>query len=877
MTARTGTWRAGHPGDESDPVTGGAAGGTEPLWPHQREAVDAVLAEFERTDRALLPMACGTGKTRVGAEIARRLAQRVPGPFLITVPTLRLLDQTVAAWARALGRPALGRIVAVCSKPGIVARYHNRLRGWEAAVTSEPDVLADLLRGGPTTVLSTYQSLDVLLSAYRRHSLPAVALALIDEAHRTAGSVGRPWSAVHDEIRLPARYRLSMTATPKVFLGGDDVISLDDETRVGRAVYSLPYGLARDRGLVAHFRMVVPLVTDADVASVVTAVENPAYYATGGTPVTARMLATQIALLRAAHQYGVRRMITYHGTVADAELFSRTLSLALQHLEPHERPSSLWAGHVHGGHAPAVRDAVLGRLSEPHHGLVVVANARLLSEGVDVPETDAVAILSPRSAIATGQIIGRAVRQQPGRFKVATVFVPANPEDGVDLADGADSPGFATVFSTARAMAATDDTLAAHTAASRRALGAAESIPPRPEQPDWLTVTGTSVPEGFARAILVRVVRETSASWHEYLGAADRFLAEGGSLADVPRNWRSPEGLAFGAWWHATHQAFTEDRVPADLREALEEVGMTKRLATAVWDTFVADLTAYRDEHGHVDVPVSHVNGAGRRLGAQVRRARDRLDRYSDAQRSQLTALGFTPNVLDAVWDTFVADLTAYRDEHGHVDVKRDHITAEGRKLGIQVGSHRETFDALPPERQAQLTALGFTPNVFDAVWDTFVADLTAYRDEYGHLDVPTDYVNAAGRPLGRKASRHRGNRWNILPAKRQAQLSTLGFTRSLLDARWSRHAAAWAAHAEESGTTMVAKAYVTPDGVNLSQWRQRQLKRLHAGKLPPHQVETLVRLGLIDPPTGAPPYDATDRSTDQGTHNPGHTGEVPR
>ncbi|MFJ7242155.1 DEAD/DEAH box helicase family protein [Streptomyces olivaceus] len=44
------------------------------LWPHQREAIDAVL----RTDQAgstrtTVVLRCGTGKTRVGSEIGQRM------------------------------------------------------------------------------------------------------------------------------------------------------------------------------------------------------------------------------------------------------------------------------------------------------------------------------------------------------------------------------------------------------------------------------------------------------------------------------------------------------------------------------------------------------------------------------------------------------------------------------------------------------------------------------------------------------------------------------------------------------------------------------------------------------------------------------------
>ncbi len=41
-------------------------------------------------------------------------------------------------------------------------------------------------------------------------------LAIVDEAHRTAGDLGRPWAAIHDNARIPAGFRLYLTATPRI-------------------------------------------------------------------------------------------------------------------------------------------------------------------------------------------------------------------------------------------------------------------------------------------------------------------------------------------------------------------------------------------------------------------------------------------------------------------------------------------------------------------------------------------------------------------------------------------------------------------------------------------------------------------------------------
>lgn len=74
------------------------------LWPHQREAIDAVLRALEPPARTLLPerglrtqviMATGSGKTRVAVRSAEELHA---GRVLVLVPSLDLLAQTEAAW-----------------------------------------------------------------------------------------------------------------------------------------------------------------------------------------------------------------------------------------------------------------------------------------------------------------------------------------------------------------------------------------------------------------------------------------------------------------------------------------------------------------------------------------------------------------------------------------------------------------------------------------------------------------------------------------------------------------------------------------------------------------------------------------------------------
>ncbi|MFE4255366.1 helicase-related protein [Streptomyces sp. NPDC056910] len=65
------------------------------------------------------------------------------------------------------------------------------------------------------------------------------------------------------------------------------------------------------------------------------------------------------------------------------------------------------------------------RLPHRPHSPAVLSNARVLGEGIDVPAIDAVVFVDPKnSPVDTVQAVGRALRQQPGAGKRATLVVP---------------------------------------------------------------------------------------------------------------------------------------------------------------------------------------------------------------------------------------------------------------------------------------------------------------------------------------------------------------------------------------------------------------------------------------------------------------------
>jgi predicted helicase len=390
------------------------------LWPHQELAVKSAVAHLADDGRCQVIAACGTGKTRIGAEASRQLA--ADGKVLVVLPGLVLLAQTARDWAGYL-REAAGVIGAVCSESVReigVAEIQPLTEDLHAGVTRDPDELAAWLRApGRLTVFSTFQSLPVSVEAARRRGVPGWDLIVIDEAHRSAGRVERAWSAVHDDEQVPARRRLYMTATPRL-MGTDkyEAVSMDDPAVFGPEAFRLTFAEAIEAGLLADYRVAVTAVTEPEVARLVEAGTN---VSAGGQAVPAQMLAAQVALLKACRQYGLQRVITFHRRVASAQRFAGTLLNAADLLAAGERPPLIRAEAVDGDMTLSQRR----HLDAPGNRTVVVSNARVLTEGVDVPELDGVMFADPRdSATDVVQAVGRALRRGSQDAKTATIIIP---------------------------------------------------------------------------------------------------------------------------------------------------------------------------------------------------------------------------------------------------------------------------------------------------------------------------------------------------------------------------------------------------------------------------------------------------------------------
>jgi superfamily II DNA or RNA helicase len=474
--------------------------------PHQKDALqDSLFALIDQSqDRIQVLMPCGSGKTLVSQRIVEGLsAKRV----LVMVPSLDLLKQILSSWHR--DKLIDFQFKVICSDGQTVNSINNgrneesdsfitNVESLGVPVAVNPEDIALFLRTSelddkclPRYIFSTYQSSEVIEEAMQLPDVPDFNVVCCDEAHNLAtvshDGEQKAFTAILSNFRIRAQKRVFLTATPKIFSRRlkdkasqmeSLVTSMDDPTTFGRVAHRLTYKTAVERGVLSDYKVIVMSVLSKDVINWIES-KKAEYVRAGGVspdiPVEDAM--TQISLLKSMKKYGIKRAITYHSTIARADVFATgkvdgiairpslmdmAKSLTLTE-DGSEKTMSLKSLHINGKMTSAKRTSVLQELrNSGNDKTVVVSNVGCLGEGIDVDILDAVFFADARqSSIDIGQIIGRVMRLDPNNaLKKGFVVLPVLVDEGEDTDKIFSNSTFDKVWQIVCALRSLDDDFA---------------------------------------------------------------------------------------------------------------------------------------------------------------------------------------------------------------------------------------------------------------------------------------------------------------------------------------------------------------------------------------------------------------------------------
>ncbi|MEV4873926.1 DEAD/DEAH box helicase [Streptomyces syringium] len=851
--------------------------------------------------RGTIVSATGSGKTITAA--ASALECFPDGRILVTVPTLDLLAQTAQAW-RLVGHRT--PMVAVCSLENDPVLSELGVR-----TTTNPIQLALWAGSGPVVVFATYASLvdredpeDPLGQRKGRGPLEAALaggdrlygqrmtgfdLAIVDEAHGTAGDLGRPWAAIHDNARIPADFRLYLTATPRILAapqpqkgnGGQEteIASMADapEGTYGAWLAELGLSEAIERGILAGFEIDVLEIRDP----------SPVLGESEEARRGRRLALLQAALLEHAAAWNLRTVMTFHQKVEEAAAFAEKLpetaaelyvndvsdeDLAAADRLPkssidaefyeleagrHVPPDRVWSAWLCGDHLVTERREVLRQFANGIDAAgrrihrAFLASVRVLGEGVDITGergVEAICFADTRgSQVEIVQNIGRALRlNKDGTTKVARIIVPVFLEPGEDPQDMVASASFRPLVAVLQGLRSHDERLVEQLA-SRALTSGKRKVHVRRDE-DGQIVGASGAGDGQDQEHDDTQATAEAALLHFSTPRDAATIA-----AFLRTRVYRPESLV----WLEGYQALLR------WRKANEIAG----LCAVPYDTEV--------EVGVIkDFP----------LGRWVHQQRKalRAGELEERRKMLLNApeAGMVWEPGEEVWENKLAALRSYRQATGHLAPRQDALWGEGEAM-VPIGQHMANLRrkgaknglGKDPERAAvraaQLTEIDPDWNCpWPLDWQRHHRVLADLIDADGHLPHIAPGVVFDGDDLGRWLQRQRRS-WTELSEEQQQRLTALGIKPleapapapaaarttkgpSKAQAAFQRGLAALAQWVEREGDRPVPRGHseqITVDGetepvtVKLGVWVSNTKSR--RDKLTQDQLDALRKLGI--------------------------------
>lgn len=433
---------------------------------YQKEVISKALEYFKDHDRGQLIMAPGTGKTFTSLKVAEAMAKEAGKEqyvVLYLVPSIQLLTQTLRGWNNDTDMTMSSMAVTSDrnASRGSVNQEETNIQikasdiGYPATTSAKKVVenyeeLMSYPKKELLVVFGTYQSIEVLGKA-QKNGFPVFDFIIADEAHRTTGAkaLGSDDSAftmVHSDLNVKGVKRLYQTATPKLY-GVDAkkksqansivISSMDDESLYGKVFYRLGFDDAISHDILTDYKLMVLAVDETvvqkDMQKSLSDPENGLNIDDVG-----RIIGVWNGMIKresfADKVSGepMKRAIAFSRTIKDSQRLSEQFESVVNDYLDSEDGYSVNVRHVDGGMNALEKNEALDWLASddiPENSARILSNVRFLTEGIDVPNLDAIVFLSPRkSQVDIVQAVGRIIRKFEGKeygYIILPIVVPA--------------------------------------------------------------------------------------------------------------------------------------------------------------------------------------------------------------------------------------------------------------------------------------------------------------------------------------------------------------------------------------------------------------------------------------------------------------------
>lgn len=428
--------------------------------PHQIKAIKDVLNGFKSEDRGKLVMACRSGKTPTSMFISEHLFKKGEGRVVLFVaPSLLLLKQTKDDFLKLSNIDF--KFGIVCSDGTVgksedldISEEELGYRGLGVAKDIN-DIKKILRTPGRVFVFSTYQSLPKISKALKSKEFSNFSfdIGFADEAHRTASNKKSVFSVFHRNSNIKIRKRLYMTATPRVHsintseLAEKLTYCMDDEKIFGKDFHILSFKNAIKNNIIRDFEIHISTLSPSSKnlskilnSSIGIKVKN--------SLIDGDIISFVEATEKAIKKYKIRKVFVFFSRNKRAKNFVDAYNV----LYPNRNIAS-----VSSKDNSKTRSQ---KMFEFKHGKTqIIANARLLCEGITCGEGDMVVLCDGKSSrVDIAQAVSR-VLNKSNETNTGHILLPVNLEKGCDYEASLKNGRFDATIRTLRTMQDMDESL----------------------------------------------------------------------------------------------------------------------------------------------------------------------------------------------------------------------------------------------------------------------------------------------------------------------------------------------------------------------------------------------------------------------------------
>ena len=315
----------------------------------------------------------------------------------------------------------------------------------------------------------------------------------------------------------------------------------------GNVCYRLNFSDAHKLGAISDFKILITQAKDAEISE---ELRRNSITIVKKNKILSDQVAHQIALKKAIHDFNLSKIFTFHSRIPQAKSFAKK---SINNTDKSTFLPNFYCNYIEARMDSIKREEIINDFKNNQKGLI--ANARCLIEGVDVPEVDAIAYVSPkRSKIDIVQSLGRAVRNRHRKDKkYGYVIVPIFSEKfrGERITDAAKRSQYDTISDTLDALREQDNKLDLLLEEANRSFKRGKGYLTKiiRKLRNKIIFVDNEIPiKNFERHIFLKVLESFRNNWDDMLGLLLKFKDKY-KHCDVPLNAKG-EFKELAQWGH---------------------------------------------------------------------------------------------------------------------------------------------------------------------------------------------------------------------------------------------------------------------------------------------------------------------------------------